>query len=92
MTPSALRLAEGKKEPARLIYGSMAKNQTMTDGCGSLQADSLAKLEQLVSLALKVPVMRRQPRMHPGRKVLEVRYLVELDCLKISSAQGDPSW
>lgn len=79
------------KEPETQISGLMAKNQTKTDGCGSLRADSSAKLEQSVSLASMVLAMPRQAMMHPQRTGLGFQYLVELDCLMISSAPAGPS-
>ncbi len=92
MTPWVLRPAKEKKGPVILIFELMEKSQTMSDDYGSLLADSLAKLEQSVFLVSKVPAMQRQVTMRQRQIVLGLRYLVELDYLRISSVLVDPSW
>lgn len=91
MTPSVLRLAKGTTELVTQICELMATSRTMIDGYGSLQADSSAKLEQLVFLEWRALAMPQQATVHPRRTVLGFRALVELDCLMISYAPVDPS-
>jgi len=91
MTPSVLRPAKGTTELVTQICGLMATSRTMIDGCGSLQADSSAKLEQSVFLESRVLAMPQQATVHRRRTVLGFQALVERDCLMISSAPVDPS-